>query len=413
MSQFIRVLLYIGVFVQMSSLTAMVYDNRYLPLYGRTYSRTIDRPSFFMADLFIDVANNAALDGDESIGIPEILGKYDQNKLANAFVALGLPNPLIGTPFAQYIGRDIDWKMHGKIQSEGAAFAYRQRITDNVSIGASWFFMHLFSKIRFEFNQPALGLTDSEKVQLDALRRSMQQQLGFEAPQWNKSGMSDIDMYLRFGNTWNYTRKIRRVDAGIFIGAIFPSGVVRDVNNPASIPFGGNGRWGIYTALELEFEVREDWKVGLYGRMNKRLARTTTERLPLAGEQPLFGALLAPARTDPGETFVISPYIRVEDIRDGLGFEAQYTIVGHLEDLIEDARFGIRTPEPRLRTYNEHTGWSSEYLTVSVFYDFSRVRVEHSYAPIVSFNWDIPIQFFATSRVSKTNRVALGITFGF
>ncbi|MEX0939926.1 MAG: hypothetical protein WDZ41_01040 [Candidatus Babeliales bacterium] len=413
MFNFKRIIIFFGIISLNSTIFPMVYDNRFFPLYEHIYSRTKEKPSVFIGDLFVMTANDAAKNNDDSIGIPEILGNYDLNKLANAIVDLGRPNPFIGTQFEQYLGREIPYRMKGKLQAQGLAFAYYQSLTENVGIGATWFAMHVFSRINFMLAENTLGLTTEQVRELDALRRCMQNSIGLEAPKWSKSGFSDIDLYLRFGNIWNYTYKFRRIDAGVRTGVMIPTGVRRDANNPASVPFGGDGHWGIYLASDLEIEFKEDWIAGFLFRFNKRFGRKKIERLPLAGEQPLFGALLGEAHIDPGITFIFCPYLRFEDIRDGLGIQAKYTIVTHFDDLIKDARVGTPSPEPMLQPWINVTDWTSEYLTLKVFYDFARVRVDKYYAPVFSLTWDIPIQFFLTERVSKTSRVALGIKFSF
>ena len=398
-----------------SSAYAMVYDNRFFPLYARTNSRTCLKPSNISGDLFIMTANDASLDNDDSIGIPEIFGKYFQNKLANAIEELTGTNPLASSgDFAQLASLDILWNMKGKLEAQGVALAYNQYLTDNVSFGFNFFAMHVFSSIKFELAEPSvLSLTFDQVNSLDTLRRSMQQSVGLQAPKSSRAGFSDIDLYFRFGNIWEYTYKLRRVDAGLRVGAMIPTGLTREIDNPASVPFGGNGHWGVYGALDLEIELKEDWKVGLFARASKRFEKKKKDRIMLAGEQPLFGALVGDVTNDPGLNLVVAPYIRIEDIRDGLGMQVKYTYVNHFDDLVADARFGSKMPPAQFGPLNEVTDWSSEYLTLNIFYDFSRVRMGQCYAPIFSFMWDIPIQFLGVSRVSKTNRVSLGVIFSF
>lgn len=392
----------------------MVYDNRYFPWYLRTFSRTVCKPSNMVGDLFLLTANDAFLDNDDSGGIPEIWGKYDLTKLANALVKMGNSNPFIGTQFEQYINQELPFKVKGKIEGQGVAFNWNQYVTDNVSIGASWFAMHVFSRMRFRFDSLSIGLDSDQLIMLDALRRSIQNSLGLYAPKFSRAGFSDIDLYVRFGNLWNYSRKFRRIDAGGRLGLYIPTGLTREVNNPASLPFGGNGHWGVYAQTDLEFELKEDWKVGLWLRLIKRFERTKHGyRLPVADEQALFAALLTDALVDPGITFVFSPYVLFEDLRDGLGIQAKYTAVIHEEDSISDPRIVLTGPPPTLKKLNDLTQWRAEYLTLNVFYDFARVRWAKYFAPIVSLMWDIPIQLLIAERVSKTNRISLGVSFSF
>ncbi len=220
---------------------ASVFDNRWFPLYPWTYSRTKCKPSVFIGAPFIMTANEAAVDDDECDGIPEVWGKYDLNKLANGIVASGRPHPFIGTQFDQFIGRDIPFKLDGKIEAQGVGFAIEQALTDHISVGGSWYAMHVFSRIHFALADNTLGLTSEQIAELDKLRRAMQESIGLEAPKFSRSGMSDIDLYIRLGNIWEYTYKFKRIDAGLRAGVLIPSGVTREVNNPASLPFGGNG----------------------------------------------------------------------------------------------------------------------------------------------------------------------------
>ncbi len=153
-------------------------------------------------------------------------------------------------------------------------------------------------------------------------------------------------------------------------------------------------------------------KFGSLFYLSNRFAKTTRERLPLADEHPLFGAFVGDARIDQGLTFVFSPYFRLEDIRDGLGVLAKYTLVNHFDDLIEDARMVTpRIPDTRLSSLNDLSDWTAEYLTLNVFYDFARVRGESCYAPEISLIWDIPVQLAFVERVSKTHRISFGIKF--
>lgn len=408
-----RIFLLIILLQSIASVHAMVYDNRFFPLFQRMFPRTLEKPSIFIPDLIFMLGHNATLDNEETIGIPEVFGKYDLNNLIEAVVLLGKPNPLIGTPLAQFIGRDIPYNLHGKIETQGFALFCEKAINCFWSCGVSCFAMHVFSRISFTLAQNSLQLTPEQAVELDNIRRSIQECVGLQAPKWSKFGFSDIDLYIRVASIWEYCYKMRRINAGLRAGALIPSGQVREKNNPASVPFGGNGHWGVYGALDLELEIKEDWIAGAYFRFSKRFTKTQAERAPIAGEQPLFGALCAPLRINPGLTWVACPYFSLEDIRDGLGVRAQYTLVFHADDIISDARRENRVPEVQLKQINNVSEWTAEYLTATVFYDFAKVRWKKWYAPTISLMWDIPVQFFLSERVSKTNRISLGILVNF
>lgn len=395
------------------SLSAMVYDNRFFPLYARTYSRTLEKKSAGMPDLFLMLANHAYESGDKDVGIPELFGAFNEARLGQALTLVGLPNPL---PTEFLNETDLPWKMHGKIEGQGVSFQHNQHLWNRFSAGFSVFFMHVFSRNTFSLDPTVvtkLGLDADAVEALDQARRTMNDELGIQAPQWSKAGFSDVDAYIRYGNVWEYFLKCRRIDVGIRAGGLFPTGVVRDINNPASVPFGGDGHWGFYVSGDGEFELKEDWKVGILLRINKRFKKNKMERLPVAQEQELYGAVSGEASIDPGVTVIFSPYAQLESIRDGFGLQAKYTLVVHEEDTWSDQRI-VKTPALNtLNIFQQNSAWSSEYITVNAFYDFAHIAVRHKYALKVSLMWDVPVRLFKVERVSKTNRVSLGVEFNF
>ena len=394
-------------------LAGMVFDNRFFPLYPYVWSRNTEKPSVVWGDLFYMFAGHGSAD-DDSVGIPEIFGSYSLGKLVDAAEMLGFPNPFIGTGLDMFaLNHELPYHMRGKIETQGLAFAGEYNLYKNWFVGMNVFCMHAFSRIHLDLIANNLGLTVDQVFLLDKIRLQVQNELGFQAPKWSKFGFSDIDAYLRVGNIWEYCFKMKRIDTGVRVGVLIPSGAKRSIDNPASIPFGGNGYWGVYGTLDAELELKEDWKVGTWIRMSKRFARNTVERIPIAGEQQLFGAFKGPLHINPGLTGIIMPYFTIEDIHDGLGVQGKYTVVIHQDDVISDPRITNRTPELQLRVPNENSEWIAEYLTFNLFYDFAKVKMKNWYAPIVSLMWDMPVNFFLSDRVSKTNRVSLSVVVSF
>src|SRR6516165_10951672 len=115
-----------------AALQAMVFDNRYFPLFPHTFSRTPCKKTYASGDVFFVLAHNATEEEDETVGIPEIWGKYDLTQLANAIVLLGSPNPL-APDFNQF--SDIPYEMSGGIDGQGVEWAYERRLTDHFSVG--------------------------------------------------------------------------------------------------------------------------------------------------------------------------------------------------------------------------------------------------------------------------------------
>lgn len=415
------------------SLYAMTEDNRIFPEYPHNETRTWQRSSWAFFDSML-MAGHHAFDEDEDnmIGILNIWGGYDQNKIADAIVAIGLPDPFDLFPtLARFRNQNINWIMDSKIQTQGAAFQWDQHIWRNLWMGGSFFFMHLYSRSAFDLSPIFVrdfSISIDDQLRLDELRRLMNTQLGINAAVFNTTGFSDIDFYLRVGNIWEYLCKFKRIDAGIKFGAMFPTGLQRVIKNPASFPFGGDGHWGVYSALDAEFELKEDWKAGIHVRVNKRFARTKEERMPVVGgqqilqeiprdqipvsEQQLWGAVVGPARVNPGLTFIFAPYARLENIREGFGLQLSYIITHHMKDSWRDERL-VQIPAVNLIANRERSQWTSEFVTVEAFFDCTQILGSYRAVPIVSFKWDVPIKFFAAQGAAKINRIMLGLQLNF
>jgi hypothetical protein len=161
-----------------------------------------------------------------------------------------------------------------------------------------------------------------------------------------------------------------------------------------------------------EFELKEDWKLGLYIGLSKRLAKTQLHRMPVADEPTNFGVVIGDARVNPGVTFMFAPYFSVENLREGFGARIQYTLAVHGADGWTDKRCDKTVPV-RLRRVVDWSSWSGGHITLTPLYDFGKLKVNRGIEPIVYLAWDIPVNVFVTRRIPKTNKVSIGIEFNF
>ncbi len=389
---------------------ARINDNRFLPFYDRPFITVEDRYSHAGANLFAVTAHDAYNCEQEFVGLFEFCGKYDQGKLAKAIAASGCPNPLK----TEWQGAIIPWRVLGKLQGQGLEIGYQQQVTDHIWLGFDTFVIHLNSWADFALEQDKVSgirIQPSDVAELDEMRRCMHNELGLCSDHCNDSGLSDIDAYIRFGNVWDHYLKFRTILGGLRLGVLLPTAPKRNWNCPAWIPIGGDGHWGIYASLEGEFEVKEDLRVGFLMRVTKRLPRTFTRRAPLLDEPEIFGAICAPLRVDPGLTYVGSPYISLENIRDGLGIRAFYTLAKHQHD-----SFGFTGNcecKPNICKLEECSSWSADYFSLNVFYDFGKVRIDRCISPILTFNWDIPAAVLVADKVARTHKISLGVELAF
>ncbi len=392
--------------------TAMVFDNRFIPLLQRPRLTIDGSQSEFAMKFFMTTANSAFDEHQNSIPLGQLFGKFDQVQLADGIAAFGNPNPL-PSEFQGVLSR-IPWSVEGKRQAQGLAFAWRQSIIKYLSTGFSWLFMRVNSRHDFKLDaaaiEPSISLKPGDAVLLDDNRRQLFDMVGIREGNTAQLGFGDIDWYLRVGNMWEYSYRFRRIDAGFRLGALFPTGVTREQNRPASIPFGGNGHWGVYAAVDGMFELKEDWKAGLLLRANKRFKKTRNMRMPVEKEPQIFGATVGPIEVDPGYTVIFSPYVLFENLRKGLALGLNFTLTWHSKDSFCDRRCDQTVPL-KLDVVHDQSEWTSEYFTINALYDFGKMKVTRDFNPIVTFRWDVPSSLFIANRVDKAQRISIGIDF--
>lgn len=397
-----------GVFVSQVA-QAMVFDNRFIPLIQRPILRVDDSQSEFASKFFVTTANKSLSMTQQDEELSDIFGKFDQVELAKGIQANGKPNPL-PSEFQGHFAK-IPWLVDGKRQSQGVAFAWHQQLYKYISTGFSWLFMRVESRHTFKFNSAATEpriIRSGDAVLLDDNRRDMFKEINIREGNTAQLGFGDIDWYMRFGNTWDYTLRFRRIDAGFRVGALFPTGLTRELDRPASIPFGGNGHWGMYVAADGLFELREDWKAGFQLRLNKRFSKTRYHRMPAAKEPSIWGAVVAPACVNPGATLIFAPYFMLDNLRQGLTLGLNLTLTWHQKDC-----WRTNCETAQLQEVERRSEWRSEYFTINVLYDFGKVSMKRELNPILTFRWDVPSTLFIAQGVNRTQRVTLGLDFVF
>lgn len=387
---------------------AMSFDNRFIPLLQRPRITVDGSQSSWWVQGFATTASKSFNNQQQDIPIAEIFGRFDQVELARGIVSLGRPNPL---PSEFQIIDKLPWTVSGKRQSQGIAITWDQYIDEWLSTGVSILFMRVQSRHYFQLDatniEPNFPLKKGDVTLLDDARRSMLQEVGIQDGTVEQTGMGDVDWYMRVGSMWEYAYRFRRIDAGARVGLLLPTGVRCDLDKPASIPFGGQGHWGIYGELDAMFELKEDWKVGMLLRLNNRFSKRAIQRMPGAQEPSIFGAIVGPARINPGVTAIFVPYFLLENLRGGLSLGVNYNLVWHQQDRWKN----LSSCVSKLDDVMQRSEWSSEYFTINVLYDFGKVSVKREFNPIITFQWDVPSSLFIASRINRAHRVSIGFDF--
>jgi hypothetical protein len=405
-----------------NSCYGMVYDNRFVPLFERVRLKQAGLLASWTFDTFLGTASIGVDDNNsqQEIGIPEIYGRLDEGQLGTACTTVGKVNPI---PM-EWLSRPIPLKVDGKQQIEGITFSCYQPFCNCFVIGGSMVFMRVNARHEFRIRDKAdlsgfdsLGelLSSDDRMVLDAALRQMFNELSLRENASVQTGMGDIDFFVGMRDTWNFTCKFRRVDADVRLGVYLPSGLRRSIDAPASIPFGGDGHWGIYADTQWLFELKEDMKVGLIGRVIKRLPRTLTERISVGGEPLIFGAEVGSAHRNPGITYVFSPYIALEHLRQGLGVSLRYTLLHHRQDNWSDRRLPSQQEAipGDFVSMKRYSGWGEDYFTLSALYELNWLVDQEYLVPTLSVRWDIPATLWVAGLSTKTHLLSAGIEFSF
>lgn len=390
-----------------NTMQAMVYDNRYFPHFSIPYVTVPGCNSFVTTNIFITTASALFEKEDKEIGISELWGPYDQAKVAYAIECTGRPNLLL----PNWRNYEIKWYMSGKLQSQGFSVSLHKSFADHFFVGLDTCIMRVNARTLFSFDEgsaPSINQAGN-KMELDDIRRAMNDQLGLQAGYISQSGFGDFDIYVGAYNHWDYVCKFRRIYTDIRLGLLVPSGVKQDFCKLGSVPFGGDGHWGIYVSNWTECEVKEDWKAGFLLRISRRFEKIRTMRMPVKEEPLLFGATIGDVKIDPAPTLVFAPYFAMENIRDGFGLRVVYTLRHHGKDYWRDARKNADSIPVDLTVANKKTSWNSDYVTLEAFYDFGKTKIDRGFEPVLYAAWDVPAAMLATKRVAKTHRISLGI----
>ena len=385
---------------------AEIYDNRFIPIFAPQQFFIADLPSSYEFEFVAITASQAFARDEKTVGIPEIFGIFDLNTLATSILEMTGESPLR----SDLLGRELPFAVNGRIQGEGFEMRYYQTISKWWAFGCELLFLKTNSRQTFELDlEKARNLRPGDINEIEQSRRLAFEEIGIVYNNAAQHGIGDIDLFFRYGSTWDYILKCRKIWAGLSFGGFIPTGVKTNIHNAATIPYGGNGFGGVYVRGDALFELKEDIKAGFLLQISKRFARTVTARMPMVASEPyIFGPIVGAAHINPGPTLAFSPYVIFENMRGGLGAGVHYTLVSHWKDSWCDRRVNPQFPV-NLSQVERTSKWGADYFTVDVFYDFGKQKTKYPIEPIVFFRWDVPSMLFVSHNVPKTNKVSLGV----
>lgn len=403
--------------VGVSNAYGMMFDNRFLgdTLGHRPYLAPDTVTSFQIQPFFLTA--DQAFDGHGQevplFGYGDV--PYGVRNLDSALLTAGIVDQsFVRSDWQARLTRG-PYLMNGLLDAYGVAFSFFHPFTDHMGFGFRTGVLKLnscFNLVRDANNFESVVFGPGDLFDLQALQQNVHGALGIAGYVWNEYSMTDTELYFRLFSVHDYAYMCRLVDAGVSFGVVIPTAKKRVLSNPASIPAGGDGHWGIYAEGNVDAILKQDVRASVLLRLQQRFKSTDNQRMPAGSEPTMFGALVGQAEVKPGFTFLLSPYVVFERLREGFGIYLGYSLVKHLCDAWIDRRCDREVPA-RLGVLRAESEWAAERVHCGLFYDLDLGLREYRYTPIISLNVDVPVSWMIAERSAATYGVSLGIEMHF
>lgn len=414
----------------LSPLSASHNVSRYFPFLEKPEEVLTKGCSYVSPTFFITSAATAFKHDGGNTGIPELWGNYDLKDVIASVAAVNgaTYNPFNTEPgYTDWNKKSVKFFIDGKVKSRGLMLNIEQNIFNTAfAVGVTLPVMHVNTSNHFAFNavdshSTVANATEQEVEMLDRVRRKVHTDLGLYGGDWAKTGIGDLDVHARWRISWDHVFKMRAIECVLQAGALIPIGTKGDKDYPSSVPFMGNGHWGVYGDALVELELKQNWKLGLLVGVIHQMSNTNKRRISYYNEPVQFSMLRGDVEIDPGMTWKVSPYFILENLTDGLHFQLRYTYIQHREDLWSDKR-SDKTVKSYLEnaaddsstrcnlvairaSKNDLTEWEQQYLTGQLCYNSKDAMKKWIFEPNFYLAYDYP---FSGKKICKTHQVSIG-----
>ena len=403
-------------FIVGSFLTCTVsamFDNRYMvsAMDQRPFLRHY-RSIHLAVEPCMILANRAYNSFDDNQQVFDSNGTYDLYYLDESLRLAGLIEQSFLRSDWNHVTQ-IPFIRDGFFSAQGAMVSGYFDPICNLRLGFATSFFHVCSRAQFLFDAGHGNLTlqgPGDEQDLLSEKAAIHNFMGIEPAVWSTSTLGDTDIYARYAFVREYWNKFRYINCGIRGGIIIPSGQSHEINQPLSVPVGGDKHWGVYGMIDAACVLKEDVQAGLYVRVQKRFGRTAQSRFPRNRELPEYGVLTGPLHNDPGFTIGFQPYMVLEHMRGGFGCFLSYTGTFHTKDHFSDKRCILINTQnsANLGSLCEHSDWSTDYVTIGAFYDTAcDCDDECTKKPIFMAFWDIPAGMIGGKNAFKSNGLSI------
>lgn len=428
-----------------TTLSAAASVSRYTPFIARPERSLVD---YGKLKIDLGLVSSTISTADKryggKAGVPELWGKYDLKDVVASYMTV---NPAATNPY-ELVPQALQYKdleTPFLVTSKTGVFGFTTGAEWSTGLagfelGANIGFLVARSYGRYSFNNASASnefsnaiarelrklpdyhsLEEDQKNSLineqrnrqalivDQVRRETHNALGFNANTWSEQTPTDLDVHLRYRHVFEYALLMRSINLMVQTGALFPTSNKIKTAAPLSVPFGANGHWGLYGELDLHFELKRDWKVGLEFALTHLFSRDHTVRLALDREPTIFSALVDKVKIQPGNTFKFSGHFTKGNLTDGLDFQARYTYLRHAEDSVTSKRQSLLHVQSYLDKSDRVTEkknlsrWRSHYISFSLIYDLQQAAIiknadKKLIAPRLFVVYDMPMQGNAAAK---------------
>lgn len=366
----------------------------------------------------------------QSGGTPELYGNYELMSVINSLQAVQGNHPGFVSPLDQLDpllknklkSSVVNFGVSEKIYTVGCAFSYTRWFFDNKIFLGAWLpVLSMQSMNRYSLKQDS-SLIGIDPNLVDKVRRDTHQALGFYDNGASRIGFGDLDLHVGYRAFWDHEWLMKAITVTSKMGMMVPTGVRHNINNPSTIPFMGDGHWGLYGESNAQFELKQDLRLGFVLHGAQQFSRRRSkERIPVFKEPAIFSALVGVLDVQPGFTLALAPYLVLENILDNVHFYVKYTYMRHAADTVQDVRTDKTIPSylnqsPTLivpqkdidaNQYDKWniSKWRAHYVTLQLMFDTRQTLTSWKLDPTLYLSYDIPC---AGRGISKMNQITLG-----
>ena len=388
--------------------------NRYLPLLERPEDILLKKNTQVTLSAFYDNASTSKKRWGGNGGLYDLWGTYDLKDVITSLKQVKpASDPIYEVTGSHALdGKSLVFKAGGKMRVWGLQLHGAQKLPLHFSVGAYLPVMNVSTYNWYDFNtndSDSIGNTPPETI--DQIRRQTHKDIGFEGNVWRKDGLGDIDAYLRWDYKFNYIMMMKSLTPNFMFGVIAPSGTTSSPDSPSSLSFGSDGHWGLYGDFLLDIELKQDLQFGLLFGYAHLFPHTRSLRLAYDKEPTIFSSIVGNVGNKPGDTFKFSTYLTLENLSDGLHFQARYTYLRHADDTWLDNR-----ADKTIKSYLQKdaslidfkkglTRWREHLFTFQLMYETAQSSQPVRFDPTFFVLLDVPM---AGSSYAKTFNCAVG-----